>query len=118
DLSTDSLGGSEVNLGGQAKPTGDRPSGRDLIAEAVESGEDLVAPPGKKPESKVLKKKKTQHMPASKAGQDEAVDLGAPLASDPAGLVHARAVQAKNHGSELDFDLNERSAEDSSGIDL
>ena len=57
-------------------------------------------------------------MPAAKTADDDAVDLGAPVAADAAGSVHARSAPAKKQGSALDFDLDERSAEDSSGVDL
>src|SRR5204863_9606105 len=114
---------SSISLGAQLKPTGDRPSGRDLIAEAVESGDHLL-PPEKKSDSKVLKKT-TQQMPVVKAGggEDEAVDLGAPVSPDAAGSVHARSSLAKKDtgialGKKAAEPQLDDDAENSSGVDL
>jgi tetratricopeptide (TPR) repeat protein len=60
--------GSQVNLGGKPKANGERPSGRDLIAEAVESGVDVAKSETKSSSDEFF-------VPEGKDGSD--VDLGA-----------------------------------------
>src|SRR5262249_52760262 len=71
--------GSHVDLGSPRAPAADRPSGRDLIAEAVESGTDLLgtgaASAGLMPAEEMHF---AQRMSRHEAGEDEMVDLGAP----------------------------------------
>ncbi len=89
DLGTAEAGGSSVNLG-DAPVSGERPSSRDLIAEAVESGVDLGG--GKSTPTEVVDEE-----PANAVTEvpDSGIDLGVPDASigmpssGPAGLQEA-----------------------------
>jgi tetratricopeptide (TPR) repeat protein len=100
------LEGASVDLGAPP-PAGERPSGRDLIAEAVESGVGLPKTTGPGTEGRVIDRARK-----ADAG-DSAVDLAAigPVVDSPSDPFAARSMRSTTGGMPTDLSLRDIPAE-------
>jgi tetratricopeptide (TPR) repeat protein len=100
------LEGASVDLGAPP-PAGERPSGRDLIAEAVESGVGLPKTTGPGTEGRAIERSRQ-----ADAG-DSAVDLAAmgPVVGSPSDLFASRSMRSSSGGMPTDLSLRDLPAE-------